>query len=170
MGCVNGVSNDLSMKTKIRKMLKLMSLYEEKLDQLNQRFLENLQKYVNPNDYNIDEQIIIIIENKLECETVCSQIELNNKREKTLISDYQQKVAEQNEKIQPFINQATYFIHDYENTANSMEYLILKQYIKKFKQNGFSFKIVLIQQINYKKCSKNSLDSIGTFCESVIIS
>ncbi|KAL4449072.1 hypothetical protein ABPG74_021064 [Tetrahymena malaccensis] len=170
MGCINGVSNNLNMKSKIKKILKQINQYEQKIDLLNLKFLEDLQKQVNPDDYNIDEQIIIVVENKLECETVCSQIECNTQKEKTLIQEYQKKVNELNEQILPLINQAAYLIEETESMSNNIEYLILKQQIKKFKQNGFSFKIILIQQINTKKSQKISLDNIGTFCESVIIS
>ncbi|EAR97088.1 hypothetical protein TTHERM_01353160 (macronuclear) [Tetrahymena thermophila SB210] len=167
MGCVNGVSSD--MKSKIKKMLKIMSLYEEKIDFINQKFLNDLQRMVNPDNYYVDEQIILVVENKIECETICSQIECSVQREKNLIEDYQKMIAAQNLKIEFLVNQAVYLIENNENISNNMEYLILKQYIQKFQQNGFSFKIITIQQINQKECQQVSLDNIGTFCESVII-
>ncbi|KAL4480931.1 hypothetical protein ABPG73_020952, partial [Tetrahymena malaccensis] len=102
------------MKSKIKKILKQINQYEQKIDLLNLKFLEDLQKQVNPDDYNIDEQIIIVVENKLECETVCSQIECNTQREKTLIQEYQKKVNELNEQILPLINQAAYLIEETE--------------------------------------------------------
>ncbi|EAS05563.2 hypothetical protein TTHERM_01511190 (macronuclear) [Tetrahymena thermophila SB210] len=83
MGCVNGVQNDQNMKNQIKKMIKIMRQYEERINKINQKFILDLQKMVNPSNYQIDEQVILVVENKSECETISSQIECSVKKHKT---------------------------------------------------------------------------------------
>ncbi|EAR97080.2 hypothetical protein TTHERM_01352090 (macronuclear) [Tetrahymena thermophila SB210] len=125
---------------------------------------------VNPSNYQIDEQVILVVENKSECETISSQIECSVKKQQTFIQNYEQQIAEQNEKVKPLVQKSLLHIQNDQNIQKNIELLILNQYIKKFQQNGFSYKIITIQQIQEKDNHQiNILDSIGTFCESIII-
>ncbi|EAR97082.2 hypothetical protein TTHERM_01353100 (macronuclear) [Tetrahymena thermophila SB210] len=169
MGCVNGVQNNQNLKNKIKKMLNIMIQYEEKINFINQQFLADLQEILTSDEYQIDEQIIIVVENKSECETICSQLDCSTKKEQILIENYQKQIAEQNDKIKPLINQALFYIQNFASIQSNVEFPVLRQCIKKFQQNGFSYKIITIQQINQKQKFKTNLDIIGALCESVII-
>ncbi|KAL4449068.1 hypothetical protein ABPG74_021060 [Tetrahymena malaccensis] len=121
-------------------------------------------------EYQVDENIVIIVENKSECETICSQLDCSVKNEQILIQEYLRQISEQNDKLKPMINQAAFYIENYTSLQSNIEYPVLKQCIKKFQQNGFSYKILTVQQqINQKQTLNTNLDIIGTLCESVII-
>ncbi|KAL4449066.1 hypothetical protein ABPG74_021058 [Tetrahymena malaccensis] len=169
MGCVNGAQNKINLKSQIKNMFSMMTQYEEKINAINQQFLVDLKKVLKSDEYHVDENIIVVLDNKSECETVCSQQDSNNKKEHILIQQYLKQTSEQNAKIKLLVNQALFYIQNYSSIQKISEYLVLKQKILKYLSIGFSFKIYSVQQINKKQYPKVNLETIGSLCESIII-
>ncbi|EAR97086.1 hypothetical protein TTHERM_01353140 (macronuclear) [Tetrahymena thermophila SB210] len=134
MGCVNGVQNNQKLKTKIKKMLNIMIQYEGKINSINSQFLTDLQKILISDEYQIDEQIIIVVENKSECETIFSQLDCSAKKKQIQIENHQKQIAEQYDKIKPLINQALFYIQNFVSIQSNVEFPVLKFCIKKFYQ------------------------------------
>ncbi|EAR97083.2 hypothetical protein TTHERM_01353110 (macronuclear) [Tetrahymena thermophila SB210] len=88
-------------------MIKIMRQYEEKIKKQTKKQFQIYKKWVALlNTMNM--YVILVVENKSECETINSQIECSVKNQQTFIQNYDQYIAEQNEKVKPLSDNPFY--------------------------------------------------------------
>ncbi|EAS05566.2 hypothetical protein TTHERM_01512210 (macronuclear) [Tetrahymena thermophila SB210] len=141
MGNINNSRfNSSQIKYEIKQIVDSMNKLENKINKINKKFILNITSQLNPSCFTIKEKAIMI----LKAESRSSYFDQDELQYclQQIVQKYQTDINKCLHELQSYVQRSYFYTQNCSAYQNNIEFLILKQYFKKFFQNEFQYQII----------------------------